>query len=392
MNVDPQSIISDERRQALSDAEIDRYSRHLILPDVGREGQERLKAARVLVVGTGGLGAPAALYLAAAGTGRIGLVDYDFVEASNLQRQIIHGTKDIDRPKTASAKDRIKNLNPHVDVVTHNTRLNSDNALDILGSYDAVVDGTDNFPARYLINDACVLLGIPDVYGSIFQFEGQAGVFYARKGPCLRCLFPEPPPPGLVPSCGEGGVMGVLPGIIGSIQACETVKLIVGGGAGLIGRICSVDAWTMRFSQLRFDKDPACPVCGAQATVRELIDYELFCGLKQNDEAPVDTITARELKARMDRGDPLQIIDIREPHERSMFAFPSAKAVPFGQLVRRREEFDPAVDAVFICKIGQRSVYAVRTLREAGYEGKMYNLSDGTNAWARDVDTALHQY
>ncbi|MDR2162250.1 MAG: molybdopterin-synthase adenylyltransferase MoeB [Desulfovibrio sp.] len=386
------SVIADERRLALTDIEIDRYSRHLILPDVGQEGQERLKAARALVVGTGGLGAPAALYLAAAGVGRIGLVDYDFVEISNLQRQIIHGTKDVNRPKTASAKDRIKNLNPHVDVVTHNIRLSSDNALEILGAYDVVIDGTDNFPARYLINDACVLLGIPDVYGSIFQFEGQAGVFYARQGPCLRCLFPEPPPPGLVPSCGEGGVMGVLPGLIGSIQACEAVKLIVGGGAGLTGRICYVDAWSMRFEQLRFDKDPACPACGPEATIRELIDYELFCGLKQEKEVPVESITALELKARMDRGDPLQIVDIREPHERSMFAFPSARPVPFGQLVRRREEFDPSVDTVFVCKIGQRSVHAIRALREAGYEGKMYNLLYGSNAWARDVDAALHQY
>jgi adenylyltransferase/sulfurtransferase len=386
------SIIPEERRPALSEDEIGRYSRHLILPDVGLPGQERLKAARVLVVGTGGLGAPAALYLAAAGVGCIGLADFDFVDVSNLQRQIIHGTRDIDRPKTASAKDRITGLNPHVRVITHNTRLTSANALDILGGYDAVVDGTDNFPARYLINDACALLGLPDIYGSIFQFEGQAGVFYARKGPCLRCLFPAPPPPGLVPSCGEGGVMGVLPGIIGSIQACETVKLIVGGGASLIGRICAVDAWTMRFSQLRFDKDPACPVCGAEPVLHELIDYELFCGLKQEEERPVDGITARELKTRMDRGDPLQIIDIREPHERSMFAFPQAKAVPFGQLVRRREEFDPSVDAVFICKIGQRSIYAIRALREAGYAGRMLNLLDGSNAWARDIDTALHQY
>ncbi|MDR2076330.1 MAG: molybdopterin-synthase adenylyltransferase MoeB [Desulfovibrio sp.] len=386
------SIIPAERRRALSGDEIARYSRHLILPDVGPPGQERLKAARVLVVGTGGLGAPAALYLAAAGVGVIGLVDFDFVEASNLQRQIIHGTKDIDRPKTASARDRIRDLNPCVEVVTHNTRLSSANALKILGDYDLALDGTDNFPARYLINDACALLGIPDVYGSIFQFEGQAGVFYAREGPCLRCLFPAPPPPGLMPSCGEGGVMGVLPGIIGSIQACEAVKLIVGGGDSLIGRICAVDAWTMRFSQRRFAKDPACPLCGAEPTIRELADYELFCGLRQEEEQPVEGITARELKARMDRGDPLQIIDIREPHERGMFAFPLARAVPFGQLVRRREEFDPSVDAVFICKIGQRSIHAIRSLREAGYEGRMLNLLDGSNAWARDVDTTLHQY
>jgi adenylyltransferase/sulfurtransferase len=384
------SIIS--RRLPLSGEEIDRYSRHLILPDVGLEGQERLKAARVLVVGTGGLGAPAALYLAAAGVGVIGLADFDFVEASNLQRQIIHGTRDIDRPKTASAKDRLKNLNPYVEVITHNFRLTSDNALEVLGAYDAVVDGSDNFPTRYLINDACALLGIPDIYGSIFQFEGQASVFYARQGPCLRCLFPEPPPPGLVPSCGEGGVMGMLPGIIGSIQACETVKLIVGGGDSLIGRICILDAWTMRFSPIRFERNPACPLCGTQPSIHQLIDYEFFCGLKEEQEHPVDGISALELKARMEREDPLQIIDIREPHERSMFAFPRAKAVPFGQLVRRMEEFDPAVDMVFICKIGQRSIYAIRALRAAGYEGRMLNLLDGSNAWAREVDTVLHQY
>jgi adenylyltransferase/sulfurtransferase len=346
----------------------------------------------VLVVGTGGLGAPAALYLAAAGVGVIGLADFDFVEASNLQRQIIHGTRDIDRPKTASAKDRLKNLNPYVEVITHNFRLNSSNALEVLSAYDAVIDGSDNFPTRYLINDACALLGIPDIYGSIFQFEGQASVFYAAQGPCLRCLFPEPPPPGLVPSCGEGGVMGVLPGIIGSIQACETVKLLVGGGDSLIGRICALDAWTMRFQQMRFAKDPACPLCGTRPAVHELLDYELFCGLKREEETPVEAISALELKARMDRGEPLQIIDIREPHERGMFAFPQARPVPFGQLVRRKEEFDPAVDAVFICKIGQRSIYAIRALREAGYEGRMLNLLDGSNAWARDVDTVLHQY
>jgi adenylyltransferase/sulfurtransferase len=386
------SVIPDERRIGLSGDDILRYSRHLLLPEIGFEGQERLKAARVLVVGAGGLGAPAALYLAAAGVGVIGLADFDFVETSNLQRQIIHGIRDIDRPKTASAKDRIKSLNPHVEVVTHNTRLSGANAPDILRAYDVVVDGADNFPARYLINDVCVFLGIPDVYGSIFQFEGQAGVFYARKGPCLRCLFPAPPPPGLVPSCGEGGVMGMLPGIIGSIQACEAIKLIAGAGDGLIGRLCVVDAWTMRFSRMRFDKDPACPVCGAEPSIREPVDYELFCGLKEENESPVEGITALDLKARMDRGDALQIIDIREPHERSVFAFPGAKAVPFGQLIRRRDEFDPSVDTVFICKIGQRSVYAVRALRDAGYEGRMLNLLDGSNAWARDVDPALPQY
>jgi adenylyltransferase/sulfurtransferase len=386
------SIISDERRTALTGEEVERFSRHLILPEVGREGQERLKAARVLVVGTGGLGAPIALYLAAAGVGAIGLADYDCVERSNLQRQIIHGTGDIGRPKTASAGDSIKRLNPNVEVVMHNLRLNSANALDILRGYDVAVDGTDNFPARYLINDACVLLGIPDVYGSIFRFEGQASVFYARKGPCLRCLFPAPPPPGLTPSCGEGGVMGVLPGIVGSIQACEAVKLILGGPGCLIGRLCAVNAWTMRFSRLSFVKDPNCPICGAVPKIHELIDYELFCGLKKDEDDPVEGITALELKARMDRGDPLQIIDIREPQERNMVPFPGARAVLFGRLLRGEEEFDPSVDAVFVCTMGQRSMYAARALHETGYAGRLLNLVEGVNAWTRDVDGTLFRH
>jgi adenylyltransferase/sulfurtransferase len=385
------SIIPQKRFVSLSNEEISRYSRHLLLPEVGIEGQKRLKAAKTLIVGAGGLGSPLALYLAAAGVGTIGIVDFDFVEESNLQRQIIHGTKDIDRPKTASAKDSITALNPHVTVIAHNTNLTSQNALDILHNYDVVVDGTDNYQTRYLVNDACVLLQIPNVYGSIFQFEGQATVFGTSDGPCYRCLYPAPPPPGLVPSCAEGGVMGVLPGIVGCIQACETIKLILGDGKGLAGRLLLFDAWRMKFREFNIEKDPNCPICGVTPTIEELVDYEQFCGLKK-DEEPVDAITAIELKQRLDRGDTLQIIDVREMHERAVFTFEGATPIPFGKIAQRMEELNPAVEAVFICKVGKRSAHAIRALREAGYPGKMLNLQDGTNAWARDVDTSLPQY
>ncbi|MDR2164953.1 MAG: molybdopterin-synthase adenylyltransferase MoeB [Zoogloeaceae bacterium] len=391
------SVIPDGRLADLSPGDFARYSRHLILPEVGLEGQRRLKAARVLVVGTGGLGAPLALYLAAAGVGTLGLIDFDTVETSNLQRQIIHSTRDVDRPKVASARDRVLGINPDARVITHDTRLTSENALEILGGYDIVADGTDNFPTRYLVNDAAVLLGIPVVYGSIFQFEGQASVFYAREGPCYRCLYPAPPPPGLVPSCGEGGVLGVLPGIIGCIQANEVIKLIVGaaarGGETLIGRLLLLDAWRMQFRTLTLEKDPDCPICGARPTIHTLVDYAEFCGLtRATEETPVEEITARELKTRLDRGEPIQLIDIREPHERAIFQFAGAKAIPFGQLMRRKDEFDPDHDAVFICKIGQRSIHAIRALRDAGYAGRMLNLKDGSNAWARDVAPHLPQY
>ncbi|MDR2819050.1 MAG: molybdopterin-synthase adenylyltransferase MoeB [Desulfovibrio sp.] len=385
------SVIPRKRLVELSAQEISRYSRHLLLPEVSIEGQKRLKAAKVLIVGVGGLGSPLALYLAAAGVGTIGLVDYDVVEESNLQRQIIHGTKDVGRPKTASARDCIRGLNPNVDVIAHNTNLTSQNALDILHNYDVVVDGTDNYQTRYLVNDACVLLQIPNVYGSIFQFEGQATVFNAENGPCYRCLYPAPPPPGLVPSCAEGGVVGVLPGIVGCIQACETIKLIVGGGAGLSGRLLLFDAWRMKFRELKLEKDPECPICGEHPTIEELIDYEQFCGLRQ-DEEPVDNITAVDLKKRLDQGDELQLIDVREMHERAVFSFEGAKPIPFGQIAQRTAELNPSVEAVFICKVGKRSAHAIRVLREAGYTGKMLNLQDGTNAWARDVDTSLPQY
>lgn len=387
------ALIPDERLTELSHAEIARYSRHLLLPEIGLTGQQRLKAARVLLVGTGGLGAPVALYLAAAGVGTLGIVDFDFVEVSNLQRQIIHTTKDIDRPKVASAKDKIKAINPDIQVETYNLQLNSQNAAEIIGNYDIVVDGTDNYPTRYLINDACVLAGKPVVYGSIFQFEGQASVFHAPLGPCYRCLYPEPPPPGLVPSCAEGGVLGVLPGIIGTIQAAEAIKLIVGSEETLTGRLLLLDVWTMKQRQLRLEKDPNCPVCGEHPLIHELIDYEEFCGLKPTEqEKPVETITASELKQWLDAGKPLQLIDIREPHERAIARFPGAKVIPLGQIVRRINEFDPDVDTVFLCKIGQRSIFAIRALENAGYQGRMLNLKDGINAWARDIDTRLPRY
>jgi adenylyltransferase/sulfurtransferase len=377
----------------LTNEEIARYSRHLLLPEIGIEGQKKLKASKVLIVGTGGLGAPLALYLSAAGIGTIGIVDFDFVDESNLQRQIIHGTKDVGRPKVASAKDRMKSINPYINVITHNEALTSKNAMDIIAGYDIVADGTDNYQTRYLVNDACVFLGKPNVYGSIFQFEGQASIFYAKEGPCYRCLYPSPPPPGLVPSCAEGGVMGVLPGIVGTIQANEVIKLIVGGGSPLVGRLLIFDAWRMKFRELKLSKEPACPVCGKDPSIKELIDYEEFCGLKKkNDEKPIETITAVDLKARLDRGDKIQLIDIREPHERAIVKFPGAIVMPLGQLQRRKDELDPEIDAVFLCKIGQRSVLGIRALEEAGYTGRLLNLLDGLNAWAREVDKSMPIY
>ena len=377
----------------LTNEEIARYSRHLLLPEICIEGQKKLKAAKVLIVGTGGLGAPLALYLSAAGIGTIGIVDFDFVDESNLQRQIIHGTKDVGRPKVASAKDRMKSINPYINIITHNEALTSKNAMDIIADYDIVADGTDNYQTRYLVNDACVFLGKPNVYGSIFQFEGQSSIFYAKEGPCYRCLYPSPPPPGLVPSCAEGGVMGVLPGIVGTIQANEVIKLIVGGGNSLVGRLLIFDAWRMKFRELKLSKEPNCPVCGKSPSIKELIDYEEFCGLKKkNDEKPIETITAIDLKARLDKGDKIQLIDIREPHERAIVKFPGAIVMPLGQLQRRKDELNPEIDAVFLCKIGQRSILGIRALEEVGYTGRLLNLQDGLNAWARDVDNSMPIY
>ena len=377
----------------LSHDEITRYSRHLILPEVGMEGQKKLKNSRVLLIGTGGLGAPLAMYLAAAGIGTIGLVDFDVVDESNLQRQIIHGTRDIGRPKTASAKDRIKSINPKVNVITFNTALTSQNALEIIKDFDVVADGTDNFPTRYLVNDACVLLNKPNVYGSIFRFEGQSSVFYAAKGACYRCLYPDPPPPGLVPSCAEGGVLGVLPGIVGCIQANETIKLIIGGGDSLINRLLVFDAWKMRFRELKLVKDPKCPVCGDNPVIKELIDYEDFCGLKKPvEEEPVEEITAVELKKLFDDKADLQVVDIRQPHELVIGKLPNTKAIPLGQIVRRQSELDPTLDTIVVCKVGVRSVLAIRALRDSGYTGRLFNLKDGMNSWAQNVDQSMARY
>lgn len=377
----------------LTKDEFTRYSRHLILPEVGVEGQRILKKSRVLVIGTGGLGAPVAMYLAAAGIGTLGIVDFDIVDETNLQRQIIHGTRDIGRPKIASAKDRIKSINPKVNVIAFEEKLSSHNALNIIKDFDVVVDGTDNFPTRYLVNDACVLLGKPNVYGSVFRFEGQASVFYAEEGACYRCLYPEPPPAGLVPTCSEGGILGVLPGIVGCIQANETIKLLLGKGETLVNRLLLFDAWKMKFRELKLHKDKDCPICGSNPTIKALIDYEEFCGLKKpEEEEPIEEITAVELKKRFDNNEDVQILDIREPHELAIGKLPGTKAIPFGQIVRRKSELDPSRDTIVICKLGQRSQLAIRALRDSGYTGKLMNLRDGMNAWAEEIDPQMAQY
>lgn len=390
------SVLGDRTGEKLTNAEITRYSRHLLLKEVGVKGQKRLKAARVLIVGLGGLGAPLAQYLAAAGVGTIGLIDYDEVEESNLQRQVIHGNRDIGRPKVASAKDSIRQINPLVKVETYNYRLTTENALDIISEYDIVADASDNYQTRYLVNDACVLLGKPDVFGAMYQFEGQATVYYAKEGPCYRCMYPAPPPPGLVPSCSMGGVVGVLPGIIGTVQANEIIKLIIGGGEPLIGRLVTFDSWRMKWREYKVCKDESCPVCGKNPTITELtaFDYEDFCGLKQAEEESeaVEAMEAKELKRRMDAGEPITIIDVREPHERAIVKFPDAKVIPIGQLARRQDELNPEIDTVFVCKEGKRSILAVTTLREAGYKGRCFNLKDGIHAWAKDVDPSFPVY
>ncbi len=391
-----ESIIEDERTKPLSNDEIKRYSRHLLLPEVGVDGQEKIKAAKVLIVGLGGLGAPLAQYLAAAGIGTLGLLDFDTVEVSNLQRQIIHGTRDVGRPKVASARDAIKRINPNVNVEMHNFALTKENALELFSRYDVIADGTDNYNTRYLVNDACVLLGKPNVSAAIYQFEGQASVYFAKRGPCYRCVYPSPPPPGLVPSCGEGGVIGVLPGIIGTIQATEIIKLIIGGAKTLTGRLLHFDAWNMKFRELKLEKNPDCPICGKNPTITKLdsIDYEEFCGLKKKkqEDEQVHAIEPRELKRRLDAGEKINIVDIREPHERAIVKFPNAIVIPIGQLSRRQNELDSSADTVFICKEGKRSILAVRTILEAGYKGACFNLKDGINGWSRDVDPSFPQY
>jgi adenylyltransferase/sulfurtransferase len=393
------STVAAPDEAALSNDEILRYSRHLIIPEVGMEGQQKLKAAKVLLVGAGGLGAPLGLYLAAAGVGRIGIVDFDVVDFTNLQRQVIHSTADVGRKKLDSAAEKMQGINPHLKIVKHETALSSENALDILKDYDLVVDGTDNFPTRYLVNDACVLLGKPNVYGSIFRFEGQATVFATEGGPCYRCLYPEPPPPGLVPSCAEGGVLGILPGTIGLIQATEAVKLILGIGEPLVGRLLLYDALGMRFRELKLRKNPECPVCGDHRTITKLIDYHQFCGMPQPGAAapPQETkvnegeIEVTEVKAMLDRGDNFVLIDVREPHEYKICNIPAAKLIPLGEVPQRLHELDKGADIVIHCKSGMRSAKACGILKQAGFQ-HVRNMKGGILAWSDRVDPSVPKY
>ncbi len=378
----------------LSNEEIARYSRHLIMPEVALDGQKKLKQAKVLTIGAGGLGAPLAMYLAAAGVGTLGIVDFDVVDESNLQRQIIHGTSDVGRKKMESARDTILDINPNVKVEAYEEPLTSENALDIFKDYDIIVDGTDNFPTRYLVNDACVLLGKPNVYGSIFRFEGQASVFYAKEGPCYRCLYPEPPPPGLVPSCAEGGVLGILPGAVGTIQATETVKLILGIGDPLIGRLLLYDALGMSFRQMKLRKDPNCPVCGENPTVTELIDYQEFCGIPQANaqEAAnaVPEISVQDLKQKLDNGESVNVLDVREPHEYEV-ANIGARLIPLAELPQRLVELDQDANFAVHCKTGGRSARAVKLLQDAGFQN-VYNVKGGINAWSEEIDSSVPNY
>ncbi len=381
---------------SLSNDEILRYSRHLILPEVGMEGQLKLKGASVLLVGTGGLGAPLALYLAATGVGRIGLVDFDVVDFTNLQRQVIHGTKDVGKPKIDSAMESMRDINPFVQLDRHEVALTSENALDIIKDYDIVVDGTDNFPTRYLVNDACVLLGKPNVYGSIFRFEGQATIFATEGGPCYRCLYPEPPPPGLVPSCAEGGVLGILPGVVGLIQATETVKLILGIGDPLIGRLMLYDALGMKFRELKLRRNPECPICGDNRTITELIDYHQFCGVPSQpppvEEPKVTTdIEPKEVKAKQDSGDKFVLVDVREPHEYQIARIPGSVLIPLGDVAKRLGELNPADDIVIHCKMGGRSAKACDILRANGF-AKVRNMTGGITKWSDTVDPTVPKY
>jgi len=395
----PNSIISEDRLQSIdfSNDEIARYSRHLIMPEVTLDGQKRIKAASVLCIGTGGLGSPIALYLAAAGIGRLGLVDFDVVDFSNLQRQILHGTDDVGRKKLNSARDRIKAINPNVRVDLHDMMFRSENAMQVVQDYDIVIDGTDNFPTRYLSNDVCVLTKKPNIYGSIFRFDGQCTVFAPHLGgPCYRCMFPEPPPPGMVPSCAEGGVLGVLPGIIGVMQAIEAIKMIIGIGDSLIGRLVSFDALKLRFKEFKIRKDPSCPICGEHPTIHELIDYDQFCGIPQADaeaakELEVPTITATELKTKIDRKDKFVLVDVREPFEYDISRIPGSKLIPLGELPARLSELDSADDIVLHCKVGGRSAKALRILQEAGFR-KLNNLQGGITAWSDEVDPSIPKY
>jgi sulfur-carrier protein adenylyltransferase/sulfurtransferase len=373
--------------------EILRYSRHLIMPEVGMEGQQKLKAARVLCIGAGGLGSPLALYLAAAGVGTLGIVDFDVVDYTNLQRQIIHSTADVGRKKLDSAAEKLKAINPFLNVRTFETKLTSENALEIFTDFDIVADGTDNFPTRYLVNDACVLTGKPNVYGSIFRFEGQASVFATEEGPCYRCLYPEPPPPGLVPSCAEGGVLGILPGLVGVMQATEVIKLIIGKGEPLIGRLLLIDALGMKFRELKLRKNPDCPVCGTHPTITKLIDYNEFCGIR-GEEKPVvansSDIQVEELKRRLDAGEDIFVLDVREPHEYQICNI-GGYLIPLGDLPKRVSELDSSREIVAHCKSGGRSAKAVDFLRQAGFK-KVHNLAGGITAWADRVDPRVPKY
>ncbi len=378
----------------LSGEEIRRYGRHLIMPEVGMDGQKKLKEASVLLIGAGGLGSPLGLYLAAAGVGRIGVVDFDVVDYSNLQRQILHSTKDVGRPKLASAKERLEGINPFVKVETHEMHLTSENALGLFSGYDIIVDGTDNFPTRYLVNDACVLTGKPNVYGSIFRFEGQVSVFATKDGPCYRCLYPEPPPPGLVPSCAEGGVLGILPGVIGTLQANETVKLIIGKGEPLIGRLLLFDALKTKFRELKLRKDPDCPVCGSHRSITTLIDYETFCGVQKGWDSFTREeqyeITVDQLKKRLDNKDDLFILDVREPQEYQICNL-NGYLIPLRDLPKRINELDTAKEIVVHCKVGGRSRQAVEFMKQSGFR-KVKNLVGGIDEWAEVIDPSMPRY
>ena len=380
----------------LSNQEITRYSRHLIMPEVGIEGQKKLKNARVLCIGAGGLGSPLALYLAAAGVGTLGILDFDVVDFSNLQRQVIHSEKTVGTPKVESARDRLLELNSDTNIVTYNEMLNSDNAMDIMKDYDVVVDGTDNFATRYLTNDACVFLGIPNVYGSIFRFEGQVSVFDAKRGPCYRCLYPEPPPPGLVPSCAEGGVLGILPGVVGTMQAAEVVKLVIGEGEPLIGRLLFIDVLNMEPRILKLRKDPDCPVCGENATVTELIDYQEFCGIGRGEEPEeekpkVEEITVEEFSTIKENKADFVLIDVREPHEYEICSLEGSRLIPLGELKDRTDELDPKDDIVVHCHHGGRSMKAATFLVEQGFS-KVKNLKGGIDEWAEKYDSEMARY
>ncbi len=382
---------------ALNQEEILRYSRHLIMPEVGMDGQEKLKNASILLIGCGGLGSPLSMYLAAAGIGHLGLVDFDLADFTNLQRQVAFGTQDVGRPKVEATKDRILSINPNVKVTTYRTKLTAENVMEIFKPFDIIIDGTDNFPTRYLVNDACVFLHKPNVYGSIFRFEGQATVFWADKGPCYRCLYPEPPPPGMVPSCAEGGVLGILPGTIGLIQATEAVKIILGKGEPLVGRLLLYNALDMKFREVKLQKDPDCPVCGKNPTITALIDYEQFCGIGLGqEEAAVPTnglaeISAKELKHKIDSKEKFVLVDVREPHEYQIAKIPGSKLIPLGEVMQRAKELDTADDIVVHCRSGARSAKAIQELKKLGFK-RLKNLKGGILAWSQDVDPSVPQY